>query len=213
MSLHVWITFFAAAWAISLSPGAAAVAAMGCGLQHGGARGSLPLIAGLVLGLCTQVLVVGIGLGALIAASATAFHVVQWAGVAYLCWLGVQQWRAPAHALVTPAQADAPGPTLAPLRRQLLLRGWTVNALNPKGTVFLLAVLPQFLDLGAPLAPQYLLVGATLALTEGMVMAGYAALAARVLRRLRTERQVRWVQRTFGSLFIAAGALLAGFKR
>lgn len=166
-----------------------------------------------MLGLSTQVLVVGIGLGALIAASATAFHVVQWAGVAYLCWLGVQQWRAPAHALVAPADADAPDLAPAALRRQLLLRGWTVNALNPKGTVFLLAVLPQFLDLGAPLAPQYLLVGATLALTEGSVMAGYAALAARVLRRLRTERQVRWVQRTFGSLFIAAGALLASFKR
>ena len=212
MSLTVWITFFAAAWAISLSPGAAAVAAMGSGLQHGGARGSLPLIAGLVLGLWTQVAVVGIGLGAVIAASATAFQVVQWAGVAYLCWLGVQQWRAPAHALVAPA-GDAPGLPPAALARRLFWRGYAVNALNPKGTVFLLAVLPQFLDLAAPLPMQYLVAGATLGLTEGCVMAGYAALALRVLRRLRTERQVRWVQRTFGTLFIAAGAALATFRK
>ncbi|KQM69784.1 LysE family transporter [Xylophilus sp. Leaf220] len=212
MSLAVWITFFAAAWAISLSPGAAAVAAMGSGLQHGGARGSLPLIAGLVLGLWTQVAVVGIGLGAVIAASATAFHAVQWAGVAYLCWLGVQQWRAPAHALVAPA-GDAAGLPPAALARRLFWRGYAVNALNPKGTVFLLAVLPQFLDLAAPLPMQYLVAGATLGLTEGCVMAGYAALALRVLRRLRTERQVRWVQRTFGTLFIAAGAALAAVRR
>ncbi len=212
MSLAVWITFFAAAWAISLSPGAAAVAAMGSGLQHGGARGSLPLIAGLVLGLWTQVAVVGIGLGAVIAASATAFHLVQWAGVAYLCWLGVQQWRAPAHALVAPA-GDVPGLAPAALARRLSWRGYAVNALNPKGTVFLLAVLPQFLDLAAPLPMQYLVAGATLGLTEGCVMAGYAALALRVLRRLRTERQVRWVQRTFGTLFIAAGAALAAVRR
>ncbi|MCS4510628.1 LysE family transporter [Xylophilus ampelinus] len=212
MSLAVWITFFAAAWAISLSPGAAAVAAMGSGLQHGGARGSLPLIAGLVLGLWTQVAVVGIGLGAVIAASATAFHVVQWAGVAYLCWLGVQQWRAPAHALVA-AAGEAPGLAPAALARRLFWRGYAVNALNPKGTVFLLAVLPQFLNLAAPLPMQYLVAGATLGLTEGCVMAGYAALALRVLRRLRTERQVRWVQRTFGTLFIAAGAALAAVRR
>ena len=213
MSLTVWITFFAAAWAISLSPGAAAVAARGSGLQHGGARGSLPLIAGLVLGLWTQVAVVGIGLGAVIAASATAFQVVQWAGVAYLCWLGVQQWRAPAHALVAAPAGDAAGLPPAALARRLFWRGYAVNALNPKGTIFLLAVLPQFLDLTGPVATQYVVAGATLGVTEGCVMAGYAALALRVLRRLRTERQVRWVQRTFGTLFIAAGAALATFRK
>ena len=91
-----------------------------------------------------------------------------------------------------------------------MLRGWTVDALNPKGTVFLLAVVPQFLDLAQPLAPQYVLIAATLGFTDLVVMAGYTALAARVLRLLKSPRQIRLMNRTFGGLFIGAGALLAG---
>ena len=99
MDISTWIAFFAAAWAISLSPGAGAVAAMSAGLNHGFRRG-YTMTFGLVTGIWTQVLVVGIGLGALIAASSLAFTVVKWAGVAYLVWLGIKQWRAPAAPLV-----------------------------------------------------------------------------------------------------------------
>jgi homoserine/homoserine lactone efflux protein len=202
----VWFTFFAAAWAISLSPGAGAVAAMSAGLNHGFARGYTMTI-GLILGIWTQVVIVGLGLGAVIAASSLAFAIVKWLGVAYLVWLGIRQWRAPA----VPVQSgNTDGPAS---RRGLVLRGWMVNAANPKGTVFLLAVVPQFLDLAQPLAPQYLVIALTLGFTDLVVMAGYTALASRVLRLLRSPRQLRAMNRLFGSLFVAAGALLAMFKR
>ena len=90
MEFSVWLPFFAASWAISISPGAGAVAAMTAGLQHGFARGYF-LTFGLVLGLWSLLLAVGVGLGALIIASSTAFAVVKWLGVAYLLWLGVAQ--------------------------------------------------------------------------------------------------------------------------
>jgi homoserine/homoserine lactone efflux protein len=106
MDLSTWLAFFAASWAISLSPGAGAIAAMSAGLNHG-LRHGWPIVFGLVAGIWTQIVVVGIGLGALIAASSLAFLVVKWAGVAYLVWLGVQQWRAPAVPVVA-ATADAP---------------------------------------------------------------------------------------------------------
>lgn len=206
MEFATWLTLFAACWAISLSPGAGAVAAMGAGLAHGFRRGYF-LTFGLILGILTQVLLVSAGLGALIAASETAFAVIKWAGVAYLVCLGVQQWRAPARPLVA---VDAAAQVT---RRQLVLRGWGVNAVNPKGTVFLLAVVPQFLDLHAPLGPQYLVIGATLSFTDLIVMGGYTALASRVLAALRSERHIKVLNRVFGSLFVAAGALLATFKR
>lgn len=207
MELTTWIAFFAAAWAISLSPGAGAVAAMSAGLNHGFRRG-YTMTFGLVAGIWTQVLVVGIGLGALIAASSLAFSVVKWAGVAYLVWLGIRQWRAPAVPL---AAAGSDAPTVS--RRDLFVRGWIVNALNPKGTVFLLAVVPQFLELSRPLLPQYGVIALTLAFTDLVVMAGYTALAARVLRALRSPGHLRALNRAFGGLFVAAGALLALFKR
>lgn len=218
MELAVWIPFFIATVAISLSPGPGAIAAMGAGLNHGFRRGQ-PIAYGLLLGVWTQTAVVGAGLGALLATSALAFSVVKWVGAAYLVYLGVQQWRAPAVPLVV---ADAPAAgavaggssaTAAGLTRSLVLRGWGVNALNPKGTVFLLAVLPQFIDAGRPLLAQYLTIAATFGVVECLVMSGYVALAARVLGTLRSPRHIRWMNRGFGSLFVAAGAALALFKR
>ena len=212
MELSVWLTFFVASWAISISPGAGAVAAMSAGLNHGFARGYV-MTAGLILGIWTQVLVVGFGLGALIAASSIAFAAVKWLGVAYLLWLGVQQWRAPAQPLVAEVTETALAHKTEVSTKTLILRGWAINAVNPKGTLFLLAVVPQFLDLSRPLGWQYLVIGATVGFTDLVVMAGYTALAAKVLHLLKTPSQMRLLNRVFGSLFVAAAVLLATFKR
>jgi homoserine/homoserine lactone efflux protein len=207
MELSTWLAFFAACWAISLSPGAGAVAAMSSGLNHGFRRGYFTTF-GLVLGIWTQVLVVGVGLGAIVAASSTAFLVIKWLGVAYLVWLGIQQWRAPAVPMVARAEDGA-----LVTRRSMILRAWMINAVNPKGTVFLLAVVPQFMTLSHPLVPQYLIIAATLAFTDLVVMAGYTALAAKVLGALKSPYHIRAMNRVFGSFFVVAGTLLALFKR
>ena len=207
MAWSVWIAFFLASVAISLSPGPGALAAMGAGLNHGYARGRW-IALGLLLGVWTQTAVVGAGLGALLATSTLAFNLVKWVGAAYLICLGVQQWLAPAIPL---AVATAGGMPVS--RGALLLRGWGVNAFNPKGTVFLLAVLPQFIDASAPLLPQYTVIAATFGVVECLVMSGYAALASRLLGALRKPSQMRWMNRGFGGLLVAAGTALALFRR
>jgi len=207
MELATWLTFFAASWAISISPGPGAIASMSAGLNHGFRYGYVTIF-GLVLGIWTQLLIVGVGLGALISASATAFTVVKWLGVAYLVWLGIAQWRAPARPMV--ALSDT-GVVVS--QRALILKAWMINVVNPKGTVFLLAVVPQFINLGQPLLAQYLIIGATLAFTDMVVMSGYTALASRVLGALKEPSHIRAMNRTFGSLFVLAGSLLAFFKR
>jgi homoserine/homoserine lactone efflux protein len=207
MEWTTWLAFFAASWAISLSPGPGAVAAMSAGLTHGFARGYW-MSLGMVLGILTQVLVVSLGLGALMAASAAAFGALKWVGVAYLLYLGVQQWRAPALALEAAAGEAAPT-----ARRTLVARGWLLNALNPKCTVFMIAVVPQFVSAGQPLLPQYGAIAATLAFTDLVVFAGYTGLASRLLTALRTPAQRRWTNRVFGALFVGAAVLLASFRR
>lgn len=207
MELSTWLTFFAASWAISISPGPGAISSMSAGLNHGFKRGYVTIF-GLVLGIWTQLLIVGVGLGALVAASSTAFTVVKWLGVAYLVWLGIAQWRAPARPMVAPSDSG-----VFVSRRSMILRAWMINVVNPKGTVFLLAVVPQFMNLSQPLLPQYLTIGATLAFTDMVVMAGYTALAAKVLGALKEPSHIRAMNRTFGSLFVLAGSLLALFKR
>jgi homoserine/homoserine lactone efflux protein len=207
MELSIWLTFFAASWAISISPGPGAIASMSAGLNHGFKYGYVTII-GLVLGIWSQLLIVGVGLGALIAASSTAFTVVKWLGVGYLVWLGIAQWRAPPRPMVA---ASDNGEVVT--QRSLILKAWMINVVNPKGTVFLLAVVPQFINLKQPLLAQYLIIGGTLAFTDMVVMTGYISLASRVLGALKEPSHIRAMNRTFGSLFILAGSLLAFFKR
>jgi homoserine/homoserine lactone efflux protein len=179
---------------------------MSAGLNYGFKRGYFTVF-GLIMGIWTQLLVVSVGLGAVVAASDTAFLIVKWTGVAYLVWLGIAQWRAAPDPLV--AQV-AGSPVMR--RRDMVLRGWMINAVNPKGTVFMLAVVPQFLVLDQALLPQYLLIGATLSFTDLVVMVAYTALAARLLAALRKPSHIRAMNRTFGGLFVLAGTLLALFK-
>jgi homoserine/homoserine lactone efflux protein len=207
MLLSTWLTFMLASWAISFAPGAGALSAMTSGLRHGFARGYWNT-AGLILGIMFQLAVVGIGLGTLLAASETAFNAVKYLGVAYLIYLGWRQFRAQA-APVTLDGSGAPRES----RRALILRGFLINASNPKGTVFLLAVVPQFIDATRPLGMQYAAIAATMALTDIVAMAFYTLLAAKVLRLMRSPVHIKWMNRAFGTLFMAAGVLLACFRR
>nr|MBO2509184.1 homoserine/homoserine lactone efflux protein [Gammaproteobacteria bacterium] len=207
MALHTWLAFFVACWVISLSPGAGAIASMSSGLQYGFWRGYWNAI-GLQLGLALQIAIAAAGVGAILAASALAFSLIKWFGVAYLVYLAVLQWRAEPSEL---RAEDVRRPLGRPLT--LVVRGFLVNISNPKAIVFMLAVLPQFLDPQAPLLPQYLLMGVTMIGVDLIVMAGYTGLAARVLRALRSPRQQRLLNRTFAGLFVGAAALLATVRR
>src|SRR6201990_2677576 len=92
MAWEVWLTFFAAAVAISVSPGAGAVQSMATGLTHGVRRGYWSIL-GLEIGLMLQLVVVALGLGAAVANSILAFNIIKWIGVGYLVYLAVRQWR------------------------------------------------------------------------------------------------------------------------
>ncbi|MYN12457.1 LysE family transporter [Pusillimonas sp. TS35] len=206
MSFSTWLAFFAASWAISFSPGPGAISAMSSGLRYGFRRGYWTTI-GLQLGLLAQFLIVAVGLGALLAASETAFAVVKWLGVGYLVYLGWRQFTTDAAPVAVHAQQQ---PEFR--RRDLILRGFLINITNPKGTVFLLAVVPQFLDLSQPMALQYAAMAATLCTTDLVAMGCYTTLAARLLRLLRNPRHIRWLNRVFGTLFVLAGTVLATFS-
>lgn len=207
MTLSTWLAFFAASWAISFSPGPGALSAMASGLKYGFRRGYWTT-AGLLLGIMAQVSLVGLGLGALLATSEWAFNLVKWLGVAYLIHLGWRQFHTDAMPVAVVAREPAPFKA-----RELVLRGLLVNVTNPKGTVFLLAVVPQFLDVLQPLAPQYLLIGATICFTDLVAMGCYTSLASHMLKLLRKPRHIRWMNRGFGALFMLAGVALAAFTR
>ena len=207
MTIETWLAFFAACWVISLSPGAGAIASMSSGLQYGFWRGYWNAL-GLQLGLVVQIAVIAAGVGAILAASATAFQVIKWFGVGYLVYLAYRQWRA-----LPMDMSDGAGIRPLGKPRVLVARGFLVNVSNPKALVFMLAVLPQFINPHAPLLAQYLTIAATMVSVDLLVMAGYTGLASRVLRLLRTPRQQKRLNRTFAGLFLGAATFLATLRR
>ena len=202
MSYQLWLGFMVACWVISVSPGAGAIASMSSGLNYGFRRGYWNAL-GLQLALLVQIGIVAAGAGVLFATSPWAFLAIKWFGVGYLLYLAYLQWRAPVQSIQI--QQEQPTKSAA----KLVLSGFLVNMSNPKAIVFLLAVLPQFLDLSRPQLPQYLMMALTMITIDLMVMAGYTGLAAKVLRLLRSPRQQKIMNRSFATLFAGAALLLS----
>ena len=113
------------------------------------------------------------------------------------------QWTAPVQSIQIHSEQ------LEISRKRLILKGFVVNISNPKAIVFLLAVLPQFIDLARPQAPQYGIMALTMVLIDLIVMAGYTGLAAKVLRLLRSSRQQKYLNRSFAVMFSGAALLLS----
>lgn len=187
---------------ISVSPGAGAIASMSSGLNYGFRRGYWNVL-GLQLALIVQIIIVAAGVGVLFATTPLAFLVVKWFGVLYLLYLAYLQWTAPTQSI--DIQTDQTQKSIP----KLIFHGFLVNMSNPKAIVFLLAVLPQFLDLNKPQWIQYVIMAATMITIDLIVMAGYTGLAAKVLRLLKSPKQQKYMNRTFAVLFSCAAALLS----
>jgi len=202
MSYQVWLAYMLACWVISISPGAGAIASMSSGLNYGFRRGYWNAL-GLQLALLVQIGIVAAGVGVLFATTPWAFLIVKWFGVLYLLYLAYLQWKAPTQSIEI--QQEQPNKSIA----KLVLHGFLVNMSNPKAIVFLLAVLPQFLDLSKPQWIQYLTMALTMVTIDLIVMAGYTGLAAKVLRLLKSPKQQKYMNRTFAVLFSCAAGLLS----
>ena len=201
MTYQVWLTYMLACWVISISPGAGAIASMSSGLNYGFRRGYWNAI-GLQLALLVQISIVAAGVGVLFATTPWAFLLVKWFGVGYLLYLAYLQWNAPTQFI--DVQQEQPNKSIF----NLVLYGFLINMSNPKAMVFLLAVLPQFLDLSQPQLSQYLIMAVTMVMIDLIVMAGYTGLAAKVLKLLKSPKQQKYMNRTFAVLFTCAACLL-----
>ncbi|WP_336035326.1 LysE family transporter [Acinetobacter bereziniae] len=202
MSYQVWFAYMLACWVISISPGAGAIASMSSGLNYGFRRGYWNAI-GLQLALLVQIIIVAAGVGVLFATTPMAFLVVKWFGVCYLLYLAYVQWTAKTQSIDIPTEQSTKSIP------KLILYGFVVNISNPKAIVFLLAVLPQFLDLSKPQWIQYVIMAITMITIDLIVMASYTGLAAKVLRLLKSPKQQKYMNRTFAVLFSCAAGVLS----
>ncbi|MDB5958886.1 MAG: lysine transporter LysE [Massilia sp.] len=207
MSFATWIAFVVAATVIAVSPGSGAIMAMSHGLAYGLRRASATVL-GLQLGLLLMFVIAGAGVGSLVMASEMAFGLAKTIGALYLIYCGVSQWRAPATGMAGAADNAA-----LPSFRRRVATGFLTNATNPKGIIFMVAVLPQFIAKQAPLLPQLAILGVTMVLIDSLIMHGYAGLAASMQRYFRDPRAIRKQNHFFGGVLVLVGAALFFVKR
>jgi threonine/homoserine/homoserine lactone efflux protein len=207
LGLHHLGLFVLAGWALNLTPGPD-VFYMVTSALRGGWRSGLLAVAGISAGCLVHVLATTLGLGALLATSATAFTLLKWVGAAYLVWMGLHMLRA------KPVAIDVEqAPSLAP--RTVFVRGFLSNALNPKVALFFVAFLPQFIHADAPLATWgFALLGVLFTVNALPIGLGYVALAAWLAqRRALMARTLHGVERMAGLMLIGFGAKLALAER
>jgi len=179
-------------------------------LQHGPRR-AMAAAGGSVTAVLGTMLLSALGLGALLAASETAFWILKAAGAAYLIWLGIKTFRS--QGSVFDQMPD--GATAAPAvpAHRLFVQGLIVGGSNPKAILFFTAFFPQFLDPTLSFAPQFAVLAATFVAFEFTVLTLCALGVARLAPVLRSGNRMRWFNRISGGLFTLMGSLLLATRR
>ena len=209
----VYAAFVLASAVLLVIPGPTVVMVIGQALSHGRAV-ALSSVAGVGLGDLLAASLSLAGVGALLSASAAAFVVLKWLGAAYLVWMGIALWRSPAR-LDTPgeAPADEPGGGARAPGRKVFRDAFLVTLLNPKGIVFFVAFVPQFLDPVRPYLPQATLFVGTFVFLGIVNAAAYAAFAGAARDVIRRTRVVAAVSRLGAACLCGAGILTVLARR
>ena len=199
MTVEFWITSLI----VVASPGTGVLYTLAAGLSRG-AKASLFAAFACTLGIIPHMLAAITGLAAVLHASALAFEIIKYAGVAYLIWTAWQTLRE--KGALTVDSGSAPQSV-----RQVMIQGVLVNILNPKLSIFFFAFLPQFVPATSTDAlPRMLELSLVFMLITFVVFAGYGLFAASIRNHVISRPKIlTWMRRTFAAAFVALGAKLA----
>ncbi|SDI73321.1 LysE family translocator [Aliiruegeria lutimaris] len=197
------LQFLLTAFVVVIAPGTGVIYTLAIGLGQG-RRASVWAALGCNVGILPHLTAAILGLAAVLHTSAILFQAVKFAGVAYLLWLAWQALRSGGTLAISPSQGK-------PQPWAIARRGALINILNPKLSIFFLALLPPFLS-GNPLAAngEMMLLGAVFMLMTFVVFVGYGIFAAAARDAvLSSEKAMRWLNRSFAAIFAALGLRLA----
>jgi threonine/homoserine/homoserine lactone efflux protein len=206
MDLQLWAGFALASLIIAIVPGPGVATILGFALSAG-RRVALGAVAGMALGNAIAISLSLAGAGAMLAASATAFLLLKWAGALYLIGMGLLAIRNAGRA--SEAVSD-----LAPVAlRTAFLTTAAVGVFHPKTIIFFMAFASQFIRADVPFLPQALMLVVTFTGIAAMTDALYALGGATAAGRLRSATARLWTRRAGGGVLILAGAATAAIRR
>ena len=207
--VHLGI-FCAAVVLLNLTPGPDTAFIVGQSVAHG-RRAGLMSVLGISAGCVVHTLALALGLSAILAASASAFTVIKFAGALYLTFLGVRMIVASLRAPAAAAPSAAIMPTRRPSSRRTFMQGFVTNVLNPKVVLFFLSFFPQFVATSSPSKGlAFLVLGGVMIAISTIYNGSVAWLAGSITRRVRGAPKVKvWLDRSIGAAFVALGARIA----
>ncbi|MFT6557631.1 LysE family translocator [Sneathiella sp.] len=206
MSIELWVSFAVACFVLVSIPGPTVLLVVSYALGRG-RQTAIATVPGVVLGDFTAMTVSLLGAGAIIAASATLFTVLKIVGALYLVWLGIGLWREGGK--MTAVAAEPSEKALG----KMFWNSWLVTALNPKGIVFFIAFVPQFVDQSQPVLLQFAVLEGTFLFFAGLNVLLWALLAGKLRQQFQKPGLIKVIKRLGGSFLVGAGLLTAMVQR
>ena len=198
---HLYLTFLGVMAVMAVTPGPANLFSVATGVQRGPA-GALAGVVGMNAATLVWFGAAALGLGALVIAFPEVFRLISIGGALYVAWLGINALRG---AFRTAADPHAPAIRIG---RSALVDGFLVQIANPKAVLFFTAVLPPFLDVDRPAAPQLALFALATVGMDVLSMSAYGLGGAALARRLSEPRFRRGFALVTGVLLLAASVLI-----
>ncbi|WP_339872501.1 LysE family translocator [uncultured Brevundimonas sp.] len=198
---HLYAAFLGVMAVMAATPGPANLFSVANGVKRGPA-GALAGVLGMNAATLVWFAAAALGLGALVTAFPAAFRIVSIGGALYVAWLGVRALRG-----VFATAADPESATIR-LGRSAILDGFMVQIANPKAVLFFTAVLPPFLDVNRPAAPQLALFALATIGMDVITMSAYGLGGAALARRMAEPRFRRGFGLLTGILLLLAALLI-----
>ncbi len=204
MTIEAWISFITASMILCFTPGPTVCLVMGQALEHGKKSG-IPLVAGTLSGDVMAMSFSFIGMGALLATSATLFTILKWVGALFLIYLGIKAFHTKIGVTETTRKQMGKG--------SVYFNALVVTALNPKGIVFFMAFFPLFINANISVLPQMLVMAVTFLVVSTASVSFYAISSGYLRSRVTSARFQNSLNKLSGGMLVGAGAITAMIQK
>jgi len=204
MTIEILLTFIIAVIVFCIIPGPTVILVIGQALSHG-KKSVIPLVAGVLVGDFIAMSLSLLGLGVILATSATLFFILKWFGVSYLIYLGIKTFRE------NPTDFKIENNNFS--QKNMFQSAFLVTALNPKDIMFFVAFLPQFVSSQSPALPQLIILMFTFLFIVALNISFYTVFAGKISHKIQNYQARKRLNRIGGSSLIGAGLITATIQR
>lgn len=208
MAFEVWLSFILASMVLCFTPGPTVFIVMGQSLNHG-KKSVIPLVSGVLVGDVIAMSISFLGLGALLATSASLFSLFKWLAACYLVYLGIKAWHSKVEINNDAIESNnmKKGKSFTIFKEAMI-----VTALNPKGIIFFIAFFPLFIDTNRPAMTQMLVMALSFMFVSAFSASTYSIFAGYLRSKVKSITFQRRLNKTSGGMLIGAGLVTSSIQ-